>query len=198
MLTALQRTVILAVLATLGTASAVTAATPARAATNTAVQVRGTQTPVDEANGLYRMHSAPGRVGLVGDWAFTSYTEVHRSPSLVVAKGTEAFDGCLDTSRDSRCQPTEPTGHLYLDYTLWLRFDPATGAFLEGRCVHPITGGDRGLAGAGGLLTMHDVPIDGSVRTTYRGTLVLAAANANPSAHATSASARASAPPHGC
>jgi hypothetical protein len=206
-----RRTVVLTALAAAGTAVTIAPASPAGATTGTAVQVRGTQTPVDEAQGLYRMHSAPHHTGLVGDWVFTSYTVVDQSLSLIVAVGTEAFagclDSCLDTSRDDQCQPTEPAGALTFSYTAWLRFNPATGDFLSGRCVHPITSGDGGFAGASGLLTMLTVPIGDAMRTTYRGTVVLAASSgtataartAAPTAAAPTAAAAASAvSAHGC
>jgi len=199
--TLVRRTVVLAALAAGGTVVTVATATPAGAATNTAMHVRGTQTPVDEAQGLYRMHSAPNRTGLVGDWVYTSYTVVYQSPSFVVAEGTETFAGCVDTSRDDRCQAAEPAGNLYFDYTLWVRFNPVTGDFLGGRCVHPITGGDGGFAGASGLLTMRDVPVNGSVRTTYRGTVVLAAGTttaARTTAGATAAARVSAVPARGC
>jgi hypothetical protein len=177
MITALRRIATLATLAvlcaTVTTATTVTVATAA--ATPITVQVQGTQTPIDEKKGLYQMHSTPGHTGLVGDWAFTTTVVLLNSPALFIATGTEKFAGCIDVNGDDKCQTTEPTGKLFFDYILWLRLDPTTkpATLIEGRCVHPITGGKGRFKGARGLLTMHDVPVGGQIRTTYRGTVVV-------------------------
>ena len=92
----------------------------------------------------------------------------------VVGWGTERFDGCLDRRRDGRCGNADPAGALTFRFVYWALVDPATGALIEGRCTHPVTGGEGAFAHASGVMHMRDTPqADGSVRTTYRGRLVL-------------------------
>lgn len=134
----------------------------------TTIPVRGTQTPVDPAKGTSRLHG-----GLLGAFAATSFRPLYLSKSRLVAEGTERFRGCVDTDGDLRCTGRDPAGAMTFDYIYWASFHPSTGALIDGRCTHPITGGTGDFSGARGLITMHDVPAGKGIRTTYRGEVVL-------------------------
>ena len=138
------------------------------------VHVSGTQTVVDESAGLYRMHG-----GLLGKWYILTFDPIYASDAMLVASGTERFDGCLDRNHNHRCNAGDPSGRLRFEYIYWATFNPSTGRLIEGNCVHPITGGNGGFANARGLLTMHDSPVGNQVRTTYQGTVVLHAVSAS-------------------
>lgn len=168
MIAALRRTATLAVLVVACTVvTAVTSATGATATDEpTTLRVRGSQTLAGE--NLYRSHG-----GLLGDWWILTFVPLYESDSLVIGTGTERFVGCIDVNRNKKCGAREPSGELRFDYTQWTTFDPSTGALIEGNCVHPITGGTGSFQGARGLVTMHDVMVNGDVRTTYQGTVVL-------------------------
>jgi len=135
------------------------------------VQVQGSQTRVGD--GLYAMHSAPGRAGLVGEWETEVFSWKFVLP-FYFETGTERFDGCLDLNGDNACHH-EPTGSLTFNYAAWVKFDPdllpTVYKQLAGGCVHPVTGGSGGFAGARGLLTMRDRLVGDTIETTYRGTL---------------------------
>jgi hypothetical protein len=152
-------------------------APPAGATTDepTTLHVEGTQTQVSES--LYRSEGA-----LLGDFWILTFVPLYESDSLVIGTGTERFEGCVDVDLDAACEANEPSGELRFDYIQWATFDPSTGALVEGNCVHPITGGRDSFVGARGLVTMHDVPVDGEVRTTYQGTVVLNAVPEEPPA----------------
>jgi hypothetical protein len=153
---------------------------PATAATGepTTLRVEGTQTQVSAD--LYDSHG-----GLLGDFWILTFVPLYESDSLVIGTGSERFVGCVDVDLDEACGESEPSGELRFDYVQWATFDPSTGALIEGNCTHPITGGSDGFHGARGLVTMHDVVVDGDVRTTYEGTVVLNAVPADaPSAQA--------------
>jgi hypothetical protein len=154
-----------------------TAATPATPATvePTTLHVEGTQTQVSP-----ELYESSG--GLLGDFWILSFDPLYESDSLVVGTGTERFVGCVDVDLDGTCSGDEPSGELLFDYVQWATFDPSTGALIEGNCTHPITGGSDDFHGARGLVTMHDVLVDGEVETTYEGTVVLDAAPADPPA----------------
>ncbi len=161
---------------------------PATATTGepTKLRVQGTQTQVSE--NLFKSHG-----GLLGDFWILTFVPLYESESLVIGTGNERFVGCVDVDLDSDCEASEPFGELRFDYVQWATFDPSTGALIEGNCVHPITGGSDSFQGARGLVTMHDVVVDGDVRTTYEGTVVLnavppdAPAAQAPMAHAVAA-----------
>ncbi len=112
---------------------------------------------------------------LNGTWTTNEFDFVYDDQTgSVVGWGTERFDGCLDRRRDGRCGTADPAGALTFRFVYWALVDPATGALLEGRCTHPVTGGEGAFAHASGVVHMRDTPqADGSVRTTYRGRLVL-------------------------
>ena len=135
--------------------------------------VRGTQTVVDENAGTYRMHGA-----LVGAWATTSFAPTFESDTLFVGVGTERFRGCVDTNRNRSCQDGERHGAITFSFTYWANYDRTTGAFLHGQCVHPVTGGSGGFAGASGLLLMNDTVHGDTVVTTYKGQLQFGASGA--------------------
>src|SRR5262249_46942102 len=80
--------VAVACLAALAAAGVATAAT---------YPVSGKQTVVSEKNGTYKMNG-----GLIGDWTTTSFKETAKSP-IYKGKGTEHFQGCLDTDHNGKC-----------------------------------------------------------------------------------------------
>lgn len=142
--------------------------------------MNGTQTQVGAD--LYESHG-----GLLGDFWILTFTPLYESDSLVGGTGTERFVGCIDMDLDGVCEASEPSGELRFDYVQWATFDPATGALIEGNCTHPITGGSDAFHGARGVVTMHDVLVDGDAETTYEGTVVLNAMAADPPAAQASA-----------
>jgi len=157
------------------TVGATVAPATATAGKPTSLRVNGTQTQVSEK--LYKSHG-----GLLGNFWILTFVPLYESESLVIATGTERFVGCVDVNLNRACQASEPSGELQFDYVQWATFDPSTGALIEGNCVHPITGGRDSFQGARGLVTMHDVLVEGDVRTTYEGTVVLNAVPADASA----------------
>jgi hypothetical protein len=170
----LRRTalVVLVVAGTLvATATAGTAATDEP----TTLHVEGTQTQVSPE--LYESHG-----GLLGDFWILSFDPLYESDSLVVGTGTERFVGCIDVDLDGTCAESEPSGELWFDFVEWVTYDPSTGALIESRCTHPITGGSGAFHGARGIVTMRGVPVDGDVEVTYEGTVVLDAVPTDPPA----------------
>ena len=127
---------------------------------------------------------------LNGTWTTTEFDFTYDDQAgSVVGWGTERFDGCLDRRNDGRCGGSDPAGALTFRFVYWALLDPATGALIEGRCTHPVTGGEGAFAHATGVIHMRDTPqADGSVRTTYRGRLVLREPAAQRTARATAAS----------
>jgi hypothetical protein len=133
----------------------------------TVLTVHGTQVPVDPDNGVYRM-----RGDLVGRWVAYAGRVLHNDPTLFVLSGKERFNGCVDKNHDKRCGSGERAGRMNFAFLYWASFDK-DGNLIRGQCTHPVTGGTRGFTGARGLLHMVDKPVGDSVRTTYRGRLVL-------------------------
>lgn len=127
---------------------------------------------------------------LNGTWTVTEFDFSYDDQTgSLVGWGTERFDGCFDKRRDGRCGNSDPAGALSFRFVYWAQLDPATGALIEGRCTHPVTGGEGAFAHASGVLHMRDTPqADGSVRTTYRGRLVLREAAAQRTARASARS----------
>jgi hypothetical protein len=165
MITVLRRTA-LAVLVI--TCTLVATVAPATATTGgpTTLHVEGTQTQVSE--NLYKSYG-----GLLGDFWILTFVPLYESDSLVIGTGTERFVGCVDVNLDGNCEVSEPSGELLFDFVEWARFDPSTGALIESRCVHPITGGSESFQGARGLVTMHGVVVNGDARITYQGIVAL-------------------------
>ena len=177
----------LAALAALSTALA--AATAGAATTPVSVEVSGTQTVVDEANGTAAMHGS-----LVGVWQTTKFVPRYASSSRFAATGKEEFTGCLDSNKNGTCDQKEPAGTLKFTFIYWASFDPATGALLHGNCVHPVIGSSGDFRKAAGLILMEDTPTDAGVVTTYEGTIEYQAPKSGqPAKHRTLASAHASA-----
>jgi hypothetical protein len=144
--------------------AALALAAPAVAKTTT-YPVSGKQTVVDEQAGTYKMAG-----GLVGDWAFTSFIELAKTP-FYKAKGTEHFSGCLDRGRDGSCA-NDPTGTLDFDFRYWAQF--AGESLVWGACWHPVTGGTGAFKGASGVIVMADTPTGaGKVTTDYIGSITL-------------------------
>ena len=94
----------------LGTcAMALLVAAPAGAAT---YAVSGSQTAVNEEQGIYKM-----RGGLIGRWTITSFEEVAQTP-IFHGRGTEKFKGCIDRRRDRSCKG-DPSGTLSFTFRYW-------------------------------------------------------------------------------
>jgi hypothetical protein len=165
MVAALQRTA-LAVFIIACTLGATVAPATATSGEPTTLRVQGTQTQVSE--NLFKSHG-----GLLGDFWILTFVPLYESESLVIGTGNERFVGCVDVNLDRDCEASEPSGELLFDYVQWTTFDPSTGALIEGGCEHPITGGSDGFQGARGIIHMRDAVVNGDVRTTYRGTVVL-------------------------
>ena len=175
----------LAALAALSTALA--AATAGATTTPVSVEVSGTQTVVDEANGTAAMHGS-----LVGVWQ-TTFVPRYASSSRFVATGKEEFTGCLDSNANGTCDKKEPSGTLKFTFMYWASFDPATGALLHGNCVHPVIGSSGDFRKAAGVILMEDTPTGADVVTTYSGTIEYQAPKSGQAAkHRTLASASAS------
>jgi hypothetical protein len=131
-----------------------------------AVVVRGTQTPV--GNGFSYTMSGD----LIGDWYTTSFDPLGFTPSGALrGAGTELFVGCFDANGNRACDGQDPSGTMTFEFTYTGRFDTTTGALLHGRCHHPVTGGTGGFAGASGVLSFHDDPVTGC--SSYQGNLRL-------------------------
>jgi hypothetical protein len=127
--------------------------------------VSGEQTVVSEHNGTYRMKG-----GLIGSWKTTSFKEIAKSP-IYRAKGTEHFQGCLDSDRNGSCAG-DPSGTLDFRFLYWGKFGPGD-SLVWGSCWHPVTGGTGDFAGAEGVLTMVDTPTASGVSTSYTGNITI-------------------------
>lgn len=142
-----------------------------------AIPVAGHQKVVNEKAGKYKMKG-----DLIGKWKLTTFRIVDTKPVLRI-KGTEKFNGCLDTSGDRSCEG-EPTGVMYFKFRYWAQFDD-DGQILLGACAHPVTGGKGAFAGATGFLAMFDTPLNKPpfFKTRYEGEINLAgSARPGPSA----------------
>jgi hypothetical protein len=152
------------------------------------IRVSGRQIPVDVAKGMYTM-----RGSLIGDWLYIPKKVLHDDPTLYVEAGVEVFNGCIDRRpKDGKCTGRDYRGELHLAFLYWASFDPS-GDLIQGRCVHPITGGKGAFAGARGVLTMVDTPVGDEVRTTYRGRVMLNAVPSEGDAETPSAASAAGA-----
>ena len=163
----------------------------ARALKHQPVRVAGRQIPVDIANGLYEMRGA-----LVGDWHYIPKEVLHDTPRFYAEAGVEVFNGCIDhRPRDGKCTRRDYRGELHLAFLYWASFD-RDGNLIKGQCVHPITGGRGAFAGARGRLRMVDRPDGDTVKTTYRGRIVLNAVPTEGNADTPSMSSPAGTAPH--
>jgi len=103
---------------------------------------------------------------LVGKWTIppTRATDYYNTPTTLLQKGTESFDGCLANTH--RC------GTLNSDYISWSYLKPS-GRLISGGCVHAPTGGTQGFRGVRGLLVMTDTPVGADINTLYQGEIIL-------------------------
>jgi len=130
-----------------------------------AFYVKGKQTPTSR-NGLrYEMTG-----GIVGKWKITSLHVKQVHGSLVKAKGSEKFNGCVDVARDGSCSG-DPAGKLFFRFRFWAQFDQNGEAEELGTCAHRIVGSSGGLTGTTGFLMMVDPPASNpfGIRTHYEG-----------------------------
>ena len=141
------------------------------------VHVTGTLTLTDAKTGEY---AAKG--DLVGKWFIppSRATDYYNTPTTIIQKGTESFDGCLVVGKQ-RC------GTLNSEYISWT-YLRADGRLISGGCTHALTGGTASFKGARGLLMMVDTPVGDDVNTVYQGEVILDAAPKEGSAPVTGAS----------
>jgi hypothetical protein len=147
--------------------------------------VAGKQTAVDAEAGTYKMKG-----GLLGDWTITSFKELPSSSPVLMAKGTELFEGCLDRKLDGSCAG-DPSGSLKFKFRYWGKFSKEDKVEL-GTCAHPVTGGTGAFAGASGFLMMVDLPSKKPPfeTTEYEGVITLAGAAGSATAARASAVSR--------
>jgi hypothetical protein len=131
--------------------------------------VKGTQTVVNEDQGIFKM-----RGGLVGKWNITSFEEAPIADSPYFhATGTELFKGCLNRGRGRSCKG-DPSGTLSFTFEYWALFaSPDPESLVWGSCWHPIVKGTGDFTGAQGVLTMVDTPTRNGVKTKYIGNVTL-------------------------
>ena len=108
---------------------------------------------------------------LVGKWMIpaTKATDYYNTPTTIIQKGTESFDGCL-VAGTRRC------GTLNSDYISWT-YLKTSGRLISGGCVHAPTGGTKGFLGVRGLIMITDTPVGDEVNSLSQGDVIL---NANP------------------
>ena len=154
-------------------------------ATPKSVQVRGKFTPIDDV-GTYRITG-----DLMGTWYTLTADTYYQSDAMIIQKGLERFEGCLDLNRNRHCDRGR-RGQFGADYIYWATFNPLTDRLIKGECIHPITGGDGVFAGLRGLINVNDKPVGKQgVVSTYEGELVL---NAVPAEHVEVSNAPAARP----
>jgi hypothetical protein len=131
------------------------------------IDVKGTQTIVDEKKGKYAMQG-----DLLGTWNVTAFTPHYQGlGGRFVGSGKERFSGCRDADRSGACDAGEPKGTIRFSFVYWATYNPKTQALVRGECVHPVLGGTGAFAGVKGVIHMKDVPVKNGVRTTYTGQL---------------------------
>jgi hypothetical protein len=135
-------------------------------ATAKSYSVSGTQTVVNEEEGIFAMQG-----DLVGDWRIVAFKEIP-SEGLFQARGRELFDGCLDKGHDGSCGSGDPSGTLRFVFRYWALFAD-DGSVLGGACWHPIVRGTGAFKHARGTIQMLDTPTGtgGAVETHYVGTI---------------------------
>jgi hypothetical protein len=148
-----------------------TAADTSRPQAAKSLHATGKVIPIDDL-GTYRLTG-----DLRGTWYTLTADTYYQSKALIIQKGFEYFDGCLDLNHNDRCDKNRK-GQFSADYIYWATFNPDTGRLIKGECIHPITAGKGVFAGLRGLVNMHDKPVGkNGVVTAYEAELVL---NATP------------------
>ena len=129
--------------------------------------MRGHFIPVDD-KGTYRITG-----DLKGYWYTLTADRYYKSDAMIIEKGLERFEGCLDLNRNGHCDRNRK-GKFRADYIYWATFNPRTERLIKGECIHPITGGEGVFAGLRGLVNVNDKPVGkNGVVSTYEGELVL-------------------------
>ncbi|HEX8508766.1 MAG TPA: hypothetical protein VF635_04625 [Propionibacteriaceae bacterium] len=131
------------------------------------VHVRGQWIPID-ALGTYRV---------TGDLIGTLYTltadTYYQSDAMIIQKGLERFEGCLDLNHNLKCDGGRK-GRIATDYIYWATFKPDTARLIKGECIHPITAGDGVFAGLRGFINVNDKTVGkNKVVSNYKGRLDL-------------------------
>jgi len=132
------------------------------------IHVTGLLTLVDANKGEY---AATG--DLLGTWTIppTAAEDYYNTPTTLIQKGTESFEGCLKTEAvRKRC------GTLNSDYISWTYLQ-TSGRLISGGCVHAPTGGTRAFKGVRGLIVITDIPVGDDINSLYQGEVIL---NAKP------------------
>jgi hypothetical protein len=120
-------------------------------------QVDGVQTPIDPSAGTFAMTGS-----LIGLWTTTSFQLDGFTPSgVVLASGTEQFDGCFDSNANGACDGDDPQGSISFTFKLSAKYDPSFTVQQHGRCHHPVVGGTGDFAGVTGSLDFKDDPVTG-------------------------------------
>jgi hypothetical protein len=60
-----------------------------------------------------------------------------QSEAMIIQKGLERFEGCLDLNRNGHCDRNR-RGKFGADYIYWATFNPRTDRLIKGGCIHPI------------------------------------------------------------
>jgi len=134
------------------------------------VHATGGVIPIDDV-GTYRITG-----DLMGTWYTLTADTYYQSKAMIIQKGVERFEGCLDLNHNRHCDKNQK-GKFGTDYIYWATFNPDTGRLIKGECIHPITAGKGVFSGLRGLVNMHDKPKGKKgVVSTYEAELVLNAA----------------------
>lgn len=131
------------------------------------VHVTGEFIPVDDV-GTYRLTGS-----LKGTWYTLTADTYYQSKAMIIQKGLERFEGCLDLNHNGRCDRNRK-GQFSMDYMYWATFNPKTERLVKGECIHPITAGKGVFSGTRGFINVNDKPVGkNGVVSTYEGELVL-------------------------
>jgi hypothetical protein len=131
------------------------------------VHVTGEFIAIDDA-GTYRLTG-----GLMGTWYTLTADTYYQSKAMIIQKGLERFEGCLDLNGNRHCDKNRK-GKISMDYMYWATFNPKTGRLVKGECIHPITAGKGVFSGTRGFINVNDKPVGkNGVVSTYEGELVL-------------------------
>ena len=141
------------------------------------VQVSGQLVPEDALGSKYQLSGE-----LIGRWTFAPVDiTYYQSDTRIFARGTESFEGCVNSNGDDKCDKSEPSGQWQGEYMYWASFD-RSGRLVEGGCTHMLTGGTKAFTGVRGLFHMTDVYATTPAGSTaiYQGEVILNAVDEKP------------------